>query len=135
MQNKLIIFVLMAVLLLIAAGCGPGSVTQIDSPDQDTQDGTRAPDGKINVPGASIQIYAPGPNSLVNTADAHGRAAGILLGLWHGIISPITLVLSYINSNMQMYEVHNDGSPYNLGFLFGVAILFVLLGATVGSRR
>ena len=135
MQNKLIIFVLMAVLLLMAAGCGPGSVIQIDSPDQDTQDGTPATDGQINVPGASIQIYAPGPNSLVNTADAHGRAAGILLGLWHGIISPITLVLSYINSNMQMYEVHNDGSPYNLGFLFGVAILFVLLGATVGSRR
>ncbi len=34
-----------------------------------------------------------------------------------------------------MYEVHNIGSLYNLGFLLGVAIVFILLGALVGSRR
>jgi hypothetical protein len=34
-----------------------------------------------------------------------------------------------------MYEVHNDGNQYNLGFLIGVAIVFIILGALVGSRR
>jgi hypothetical protein len=72
---------------------------------------------------------------MMNTADAQGNVAGILMGIWHGIISPVTLVVSFVNPNVQMYEVHNDGSPYNLGFLIGVAIVFILLGVFAGSRR
>jgi hypothetical protein len=34
-----------------------------------------------------------------------------------------------------MYEVHNDGSQYNLGFLIGVALVFLILGIIGGSRR
>jgi hypothetical protein len=135
MKKKLFIFVLMAVMLVMVAGCAPGSVIQITTPVPNTQDGTPAPSGQINVPGVSIQVYAPGPNPLVNKADAHGRVGGLLLGLWHGFISPVTLVVSFINSNVQMYEVHNDGSQYNLGFLLGVAFVFVVLGALIGSRR
>jgi len=135
MKKKLFIFVLMAVMFVMVAGCAPGSAVQINTPVPNTKAGTPTPGGQINVPGVSIQIYAPGPNPLVNTADAHGRAAGILLGIWHGVISPITLVVSFINPNVQMYEVHNDGSQYNLGFLVGVAIVFLILGAIAGSRR
>jgi len=115
MKKKLFFFVLMAIMLVMVAGC--------------------ASNGQINVPGVSIQIYAPGPNPLVNTTDAHGSVAGILLGIWHGIISPVTLVISFVNKGVQMYEVHNDGSQYNLGFLLGVAIIFLILGALLGSRR
>jgi len=135
MKKKPFIFVLMAIMFVMVAGCAPGSAVQINTPVPNTKAGTPTPDGQINVPGVSIQIYAPGPNPLVNTADAHGRAAGILLGIWHGVISPVTLVVSFINPNVQMYEVHNDGSQYNLGFLVGVAILFLILGAIAGSRR
>ncbi len=135
MKKKLFIFALMTVMLVMVAGCAPGTVLQINTPVPNTQAGTPAPNGQINVPGVSIQVYAPGPNPLVNTADAHGHVAGILLGIWHGFISPVTLVLSFINKGVQTYEVHNDGSQYNLGFLLGVAILFVILGAIVGSRR
>ena len=49
-------------------------------------------------------------------------------GVWHGIISPITLILSFLNPSVQMYEVHNDGAPYNLGFLLGIVILVAVLG-------
>jgi hypothetical protein len=108
MKKKLFIFVLIAVILVMVAGCAPDTV---------------------------VQINAPGPSPLVNTADAHGHVAGILPGIWHGIISPVTIVLSFVNKDVQMYEVHNDGSQYNLGFLLGVAIVFVILGATAGSRR
>ncbi len=135
MKKKFFNFVFLAVMLVMTAGCTSGAVVQVNTPLPDTKAGTPAANGKINVPGVSIQVYAPGPNPQVNTPDAHGRPAGILLGIWHGIISPVTLVVSFINSNVQMYEVHNDGSPYNLGFLLGVAIVFILLGVFAGSRR
>lgn len=135
MKKKLFFIVLMTVFLVMVAGCAPGSVVQINTPVPNTQAGTPAPSGQINVPGLSIQLYAPGPNPVANTPDTHGRIAGILMGIWHGIISPVTLVLSFVNSNVQMYEVHNDGSQYNFGFLIGVAVVFVFLGAIAGSRR
>ena len=136
MKNKLSILVLLSVMVVMAAGCAPGSVVQVvNTPVPNTQSGTHAPNGQINVPGFSLQVLVPGLNPLVNKADAQGRVAGILIGIWHGVISPITLVWSFINPNVQMYEVHNDGSQYNLGFLIGVAIVFILLGMIFGSRR
>jgi hypothetical protein len=135
MKKKLFILVLTAIMLVMTAGCAPGAGIQVNTPAPNTQDGTPVPNGQINVPGVSIQVYTPGSNPTVNTADAHGRVAGILLGLWHGIISPVTLVISFFNPVVQMYEVHNDGSQYNLGFLLGIAIVFVILGLLVGSGR
>ncbi len=135
MKKKLFIFVLITVMFLIVAGFATGSSAQINNPVAKMQASTPTPSGQISVPGVNIQISAPGPNPMMNTADAHGNIAGILMGIWHGIISPVTLVVSFVNPNVQMYEVHNDGSPYNLGFLIGVAIVFVLLGVFAGSRR
>ena len=117
MQKKRYVFVLIVLMLVMLAGCAPGTSTQ------------------INVPGVSFKISTPGANPLINTTDASGLTAGAVPGIWHGIISPVTLALSFINPDIQMYEVHNDGSQYNLGFLFGVALVFVLLGAILGSRR
>jgi hypothetical protein len=135
MKRKSLIFAFMAIMLVMAAGCAPGTIAQINTPIPTTQAGPPAPNGEINVPGVSIRINVPGPNPLVNTADTRGRIAGILPGIWHGIISPVTLILSFINPNIQMYEVHNNGSQYNLGFLIGVAIVFLVLGIFSGSRR
>ena len=135
MKGRLLVFVLMATMLLSVTGCTIGTVEQMNTPVPNAQAGTPAPNGQINVPGVSIQVRAPGPNPLVDTADAQGRVAGIMLGIWHGVISPVTLVLSFANKGVQMYEVYNDGSEYNLGFLLGVALVFVILGAMVGSRR
>ena len=134
MKKELFTFTLMAVMLVVLAGCAPGTIAQINTPVPSTP-GTPAPSGQINVPGVTIQLSAPGPNPLLHTADAQGRVAGIAVGLWHGIISPVTLVLSFVKQGVQMYEVHNDGNQYNLGFLLGVALVFALLGATARSRR
>jgi hypothetical protein len=134
-KKNLFVFILMAVTLVMVSGCATGSIAQVNTPVPNTKAGTPAPNGEINVPGVSIQVYAPGPNPLVNTADPHGSPAGILLGIWHGFISPVTLIISFINKGVQMYEVHNDGSQYNLGFLVGVVVLFVILGFLIGSRR
>jgi hypothetical protein len=42
--------------------------------------------------------------------------AGNGLGIRHGIISPVELVVSYFFPGGQMPEVHNKGSQYNFGF-------------------
>jgi len=135
MKNKLFIFVLMAVMFGMVASCSHGSVIQINTPVPNAHNGTPTPSGQISVPGVSIQFYAPGPNPMVNRADAQGRISGIWLGIWHGFISPVTLLLSFFTKDVQMYEVHNDGHLYNLGFFLGVAIVFVILGLIFGSRR
>ncbi len=129
---------LMAVLL---AGCDLNQIVTLDTPVPETPEratpapvvptaepGQPASGGEINLPGARINIFAPGPNPMMDTPGTRGAVAGILLGLWHGIISPITLILSFLNSSVQMYEVHNDGAPYNLGFFLGIAIIVGGLG-------
>ncbi|MCG2787519.1 MAG: hypothetical protein L6461_20715 [Anaerolineae bacterium] len=116
MNKKMFLFATMFLMLVMVAGCAPGEVTQVE------------------IPSVNMELSVPGPNPLVNTTDANGRTAGVLLGIWHGIISPVTMVLSFVNPELQMYEVHNDGSQYNFGFLIGAAIVFVLLGV-LGARR
>ena len=96
MKKKLFTFALAAMILVVVTACAPGAVAQVNTPVPTTP-GAPAPSGQIEVPGVTIQIYAPGLNPMVNTADAYGQVAGILLGIWHGIISPVTLVLSFAN--------------------------------------
>jgi hypothetical protein len=127
------LFLILPAVLL--TGCATGTIVSVDTQAPAVQTGTPESGGEIVVPGVSIQVYAPGPNPQANTSDAHGRPAGIGLGIWHGVISPVTLVASFFNPGVQMYEVHNEGSMYNFGFLLGVAIVFVLLGVFAVSRR
>jgi len=67
---------------------------------------------------------APGPNDLAKSPDEEGEVAGFWLGLWHGIIAPITFIGSLFSDSVNVYEVHNNGGWYNLGFLLGVSIIF-----------
>ena len=138
MKKKAIIFAFMAIFVVIAAGCAPIKVVQVNTPVPKTQ-ATPASNGQINVPGVnvpgvSIQVYAPGLNPLVNTPDEHGSPASIWLGIWHGIISPVIIVLSFLHKNVQMYEVHNDGNLYNLGFFLGVFLLAAVIGLLIGRH-
>jgi hypothetical protein len=135
MKKKLVMIILMAVILGMVAGCSAGSTGQIKTPVSNAQAGTPSPNGQISVGGVSIAVYAPGPNPTVNSADAHGRIAGIWMGIWHGFIAPVTLVLSIFNGNVEMYEVHNDGNLYNLGFFLGLALVFLILGIIFSSKR
>jgi len=76
----------------------------------------------------------PGPNPLVNTPTASGTIANFWQGLWNGIIAPITFIISLFNADVNFYEVHNDGIPYNLGFVIGAGILFGGILAPKGRR-
>jgi hypothetical protein len=135
MKTKLFALLTITIMLIMSAGCTTEGGIQINTPVANAQASTPGASGQVTIPGVSIQFNAPGPNPLVNTPAGNNRISGILTGIWHGVISPVTLVISFINPNVQMYEVHNDGGPYNLGFLLGIAIVFLLLGAGLGSRR
>jgi hypothetical protein len=69
----------------------------------------------------------------VGTAAADGDVAGFFLGLWHGIISPVTFVISLFTDGVNIYEVHNNGNWYDFGFVLGAGILFG--GSFAGARR
>ena len=72
---------------------------------------------------------AAGPNELVDTGP---DPAGFWLGLWQGLISPITFIVSLFTTNVNVYEVQNNGNWYDFGFMLGVACAF---GSGGGGRH
>ena len=66
---------------------------------------------------------APGANPMVHQSPDGAPPAGFLLGLWHGIIIWITFFWSLFDHSVSVYEVHNSGWAYNLGFVIGAATL------------
>lgn len=52
------------------------------------------------------------------------KAPGFWSGLWHGIIVPVTFVISLFNDQVSIYEVQNRGGWYDFGFVLGVITIF-----------
>lgn len=48
------------------------------------------------------------------------QPAGFWVGLWHGVISVITLIVGIFSDSLKVYEVNNSGGLYDFGFLLGV---------------
>lgn len=71
-----------------------------------------------------LAACAAGSNPSLGVPPEGGQVAGFWLGLWHGIISPVTFIISLFNRSVNFYEVHNDGNWYNFGFALGAGILF-----------
>jgi hypothetical protein len=55
------------------------------------------------------------------------KPAGFWGGLWHGIIAPITFVVSLFVDGVSIYETTNNGRWYEFGFMLGI-------GAYAGSE-
>jgi hypothetical protein len=77
---------------------------------------------------------AAGPNPAV---DAGPDPAGFWLGLWQGLIAPITFVISLFTDDVSIYEVNNTGNWYDTGFILGIACAFSGAGGggAAASRR
>ena len=77
---------------------------------------------------------AAGPNVEEGGPDA----AGFWLGLWQGLISPITFIVSLFTDSVNIYEVNDNSNWYNFGFMLGVACAFsggAGAGGTASGRR
>jgi len=73
---------------------------------------------------SSFMGCAAGPNELENEEKPEGDVAGFFQGLWHGIISLVTLIISLFNENVSVYEVYNNGGWYDFGFILGMMIIY-----------
>ena len=71
-----------------------------------------------------------GPNELTGATGA----AGFWSGLWQGLISPVTFLISLFDAEVNIYEVHYNGNWYDFGFMLGVAIIFSGPAKLGGSR-
>lgn len=85
-----------------------------------------------------LAACAAGVNPNVDVVNpANDILAGFWRGLWHGIISPITFIISLFTEKVSIYEVYNSGGWYDFGFVLGAGILFGggFLGIFRGRRR
>ncbi|MBU6426910.1 hypothetical protein KGQ27_01590 [Patescibacteria group bacterium] len=78
---------------------------------------------------------AAGHNPSVHTANEVGNVAGFWRGLWHGMICPITFIISLFSDNVSIYEIHNNGGWYNFGFLLGAGSALGGSGASASRSR
>ena len=69
--------------------------------------------GRGDVIMANVLAVA-GPNSKYKLPDAQPA------GFWHGLIVPITFIISIFNPNVRIYETSNRGRLYDFGFILGL---------------
>ena len=112
-------FVLLVFLFGLLSACAPGASASV----------------QVNTPSVSMQLTAPSGNPMTNQPDASGRVARAGAGLWHGIIAPATLLVSFFNSDIRMYEVHNAGAEYDMGFFIGFILVIAFIGFLIRLRR
>ena len=67
-------------------------------------------------------LAVAGPGSKYQVTGA--ARAGFWAGFWHGMISPITFIVSILNPRVRIYETNNRGRWYEFGFVLGAAAAF-----------
>lgn len=67
-------------------------------------------------------LAVAGPNSKYQQPEA--KPAGFWAGLWHGLIMPLTFIVSLFDSGVRIYETNNNGRWYDFGFFLGVSTAF-----------
>ena len=63
-------------------------------------------------------LSVAGSNSKYKALNA--RPAGFWGGLWHGIIAPITFLVSLFVGGVSIYETNNNGRWYEFGFMLEI---------------
>ena len=62
------------------------------------------------------------------------QKVGFWYGLWHGMITPISFIISLFNNSVAIYAVYNNGSWYNLGYILGLCISLGGSGKAANKR-
>ena len=83
----------------------------------------------------------PGTQGAVSTGGDNMISA-VLIGLWHGLLAPLTLIGEFINRffpgslpwNVHMYETALVGPFYDLGFYLGLAGFWLSLQVGLNRR-
>lgn len=92
--------------------------------------------GGVVVVAVLLAACAPGANDVAGSPDPTGAGPyGFWWGLWHGIIAPITFIISLFSDSVGIYEIHNTGGWYDFGFLLGLSLSFGGPGGAAGRSR
>ena len=70
------------------------------------------------------------PGTLITT---NNQKAGFFLGIWHGWIAPISLIIGIFDPAVRIYEVFNTGWLYDFGFY--IAIISGFGGISLARRK
>ena len=70
------------------------------------------------------------PGDGANNAE---HSAGFFMGIWHGWIAPISLVISIFNHDIRLYEIYNSGWWYDFGYY--IAIISGFGGVSLFRRK
>ncbi len=79
-----------------------------------------------------VTLLIAGCAAAANPDVGGGGAPGFWLGLWQGFIAPIAFLVSLFDHSVGIYEVHNNGVWYDLGFLIGISAFF---SGSAGAHR
>lgn len=72
----------------------------------------------------TVLVVAAGCAAAGNDVAGEAGAPGFWLGLWHGLIAPITFLVSLFSDTVGIYAVRNSGAWYDFGFLLGLSVVF-----------
>ncbi|HAF85201.1 MAG TPA: hypothetical protein DCG32_02285 [Sphaerochaeta sp.] len=70
------------------------------------------------------------PGTLLATED---KPAGFFMGIWHGWIAPISLIVGIFDPSVRIYEQNNSGWLYDFGFY--IAIISGFGGLSLARRK
>lgn len=54
------------------------------------------------------------------TPAFESNPAGFFIGIWHGWLAPLSLVLQIFNPQHSIFEINNTGFGYEIGFYMAV---------------
>ncbi len=60
--------------------------------------------------------------------------ANFFLGFWHGLIIVLSLIASFFDQNIVLYQANNSGALYNVGYLSGILISIGLFGGNTYKK-
>jgi len=91
----------------------------------------------------ALSACVAGSTESEHAASSGGLLSQLLLGVWHGLIAPLMLVIEVIDQffphllpwTVRFYEARGTGVVYDVGFYFGLVGSPLLLGAGWSRRR
>lgn len=63
------------------------------------------------------------------------KPANFLMGIWHGWIAPLSVIIGIFNKSIRVYEPNNTGWWYDFGFYMAIVSGFGGLALSRRTRR
>lgn len=81
---------------------------------------------------AAMLVSGCAQSDQMRDTPGSGGVAGFWPGLWHGLILPVSFIVSLFDESVGIYEIHNNGNWYNFGFVIGASFMF---GSVLASKK